>query len=368
LQLGPVAVDISDAIGQVLLGQVIDAHDLGIGVIEGQDAQRIGNFEAPHLGDPGDALVVALLGVDADDRESCALGGVEQALGRRQLHRLQLGLDLRLCMAGAEYGKGCHDHHPGAHPRRLAPGLVIGMNGALGCVAVVLGELPAADPGQQATGDHEGRGDLVRECDQEERIGEQRGEIGQLGAPVAVGGADRVLHEGVRGQDEDRRDGATQRDQVHAQVVQDARQPVPAEDPQTDERRLQEEGDQGFESQRRAEDIADEAGVLRPVHTELELLHDAGDHARREVDEEKLREKLGEAQPLIVSSAQPSGLQNRDHPAGPDGHWHEEEVVDSGDPELPTREYLCVHAANLHPSQGMIIVFGNPGGVCFTPR
>lgn len=206
-----------------------------------------------------------------------------------------------------------------------------------------------------------------REGDQEELIGEQRGEIGQLGAPVAVGGADRVLHEGVRGQDEDRRDGATQRDQVHAQVVQDARQPVPAEDPQTDERRLQEEGDQGFESQRRAEDIADEAEYSDQFIPNWNSCTMAYDQPAAKLMRKSFGEKLGEAQPLIVSMrSHRASVQNRDHPAGPDGHWHEEEVVDSGDPELPTREYLCVHAANLHPSQGTIIVFGNPGGVCFT--
>ena len=30
-----------------------------------------------------------------------------------------------------------------------------------------------------------------------------------------------------------------------------------------------------------AEDVADEAGVVRPVHAELELLDQTGDHARR---------------------------------------------------------------------------------------
>ena len=57
-------------------------------------------------------------------------------------------------------------------------------------------------------------------------------------------------------------------------------QPVPAEDPQAEEGGLEEEGEQGLDGQRGAEDVADEAGVVAPVHAELELLHDAGDHAR----------------------------------------------------------------------------------------
>ena len=56
--------------------------------------------------------------------------------------------------------------------------------------------------------------------------------------------------------------------------------PVPAEDPQAEERRLEEEREQALDGQRGAEDVTDEARVVAPVHPELELLHDAGDHAR----------------------------------------------------------------------------------------
>ncbi len=66
----------------------------------------------------------------------------------------------------------------------------------------------------------------------------------------------------------------------------------PAEDPQAQEGRFQEEGQQSLERQRGAEDVADEARVRAPVHPELELLHDPGDHAHREVDQEELAEDL----------------------------------------------------------------------------
>jgi hypothetical protein len=63
------------------------------------------------------------------------------------------------------------------------------------------------------------------------------------------------------------------RRQVHAR-----RQAVPAEDPQPDERRLQSERGQALDRQRRTEHAADELGVHRPVHPELELLHQPGRH------------------------------------------------------------------------------------------
>ena len=70
------------------------------------------------------------------------------------------------------------------------------------------------------------------------------------------------------------------------------RQLVPAEDPQPQEGGLEEEGDQGLQGQGRTEDVADEAGVLRPVHPELELLDDARHHSQGEVDQEQLPEEL----------------------------------------------------------------------------
>ena len=227
---------------------------------------------------------------------------------------------------------------------------------------VHLGEFPGADAGEQRAAHHHGCGELVREGDQEEGIGEQCGEVGELCASVLIGGADRVLHEAVRGQDEHRRDGAAECGQIHGQVVQRTGQLIPTEDPHADEHRFEEEGDQGFERQRGAEDIADEAGVFRPVHAELKLLHDAGDHAGDEVDEEELGEEFGEAQPLVVLAAYPAGLQNCNHPAGADGHRHEEEVVDSRDSELPTREYLCVHDPKITPKSRGKPNFSRPRG------
>ena len=71
-------------------------------------------------------------------------------------------------------------------------------------------------------------------------------------------------------------------------------EPVPAEDPQAEERRLEEERQQCLDRERGAEDVADEARVVAPVHAELELLHDAGDDAHGEVDQEELAEELGQ--------------------------------------------------------------------------
>ena len=92
--------------------------------------------------------------------------------------------------------------------------------------------------------------------------------------------ADRVLHEGVGGEDEVRRQQRADGGDPDGGQVELRGESIPAEDPQAEERRLEEEGEQAFDRERRPEDVADEAGVVAPVHAELELLHDAGDDAR----------------------------------------------------------------------------------------
>ena len=128
-------------------------------------------------------------------------------------------------------------------------------------------------------------------------VRQQCAEVDQFG-PLRFGiesGAHRMLHERIRRDDEERRGVHPERDDPDAGQVDQSRQPAPAEDPQPEERRLEEERDQAFERQWRAEDVADEAGVLAPVHAELEFLHDSGGHADREVDQEQLPEELASA-------------------------------------------------------------------------
>jgi hypothetical protein len=67
---------------------------------------------------------------------------------------------------------------------------------------------------------------------------------------------------------------------------------VPAEEEQPDEGRLEEEGHQPFDRQRRAEDVADIVAVVAPVHAELEFHGDAGGDAEHEVDAEQRAPEL----------------------------------------------------------------------------
>ena len=113
-------------------------------------------------------------------------------------------------------------------------------------------------------------------------------------------------------------------------------QAVPAEDPQAEECRLDEEGEQTLHGQRGPEYVTDEAGVLAPRHAELELLHDAGRDTHDEVDQVELAPELGHSEVLLVAGAHPERLHNHDGRAETQSERNEQEVVNGGDAELPT--------------------------------
>ena len=103
---------------------------------------------------------------------------------------------------------------------------------------------------------------------------------------------------------------------------------VPAENPDAQEGRFQEEGQQGFDRQRRAEDVAHKARILRPVHAELEFLHDAGDDAHGEVDDEQLAPELGHALVHILPGAHIERFHEGDDDGQAQRQGHEEEMID----------------------------------------
>ena len=117
------------------------------------------------------------------------------------------------------------------------------------------------------------------------------------------------------------------------------------EDPQAEERRLEEERGQALHRERRAEDVTHVFRICRPVHPELELLDDAGDDAEREVDQEQLPEEAGHPQPALVTGSVPRSLKRGDEPDEPDRHRDEQEVVQRRDGELPAGEVESAHAA-----------------------
>ncbi len=98
-----------------------------------------------------------------------------------------------------------------------------------------------------------------------------------------------------------------------------------------------------LDRERRAEHVADEAGVVAPVHAELELLHDPGHDADGEVDQEELAEELRQAQQRSLPVRSQAISYPRDDRGQADRDRDEEEVVDGRDGELPPRDVGRVH-------------------------
>ena len=205
----------------------------------------------------------------------------------------------------------------------------------------LLAQIPRRDgEHHQAAGD-ERREDHVRVAPHERRVDEQRPDVVQHGlAALAQLVADRVLHPRVGDQNEHRRQHRTDRHRPDARQMHPLGEPVPAEQPQPDKRRLEEEGSQALHRQRRSEHAAHEARVGGPVHPELELLHESGDDADRHVDQQQRPEEA--CHPLVVGvvRAVPGGLQDRHQERKADRHRHEQKVIDARRGELPSRQVV----------------------------
>jgi hypothetical protein len=115
--------------------------------------------------------------------------------------------------------------------------------------------------------------------------------------------------------------------------------------------RLEEEGEEAFGRERRAEDVADEARVVGPVRAERELHGDPrGDpdrEGRREQPDPELGGCLVGGDAALVVAA--FGSDHHDREA--DAHRHEDEVVRDRESELDAGEHYGVHACPPPPWQ-----------------
>jgi hypothetical protein len=143
-----------------------------------------------------------------------------------------------------------------------------------------------------------------------------------------------MLHPGVGSEDEERGHDRAQAHHADGHGMRQRGQPVPAEQPQSDERGLSEEREQPLHGQRGAEDVAHEDRVVRPVHAELELLHDAGDDAHGEVDQEQRAEETRELLPDLVPAPVGQDLHHRHQQGQADRERDEQEVIGDRDAEL----------------------------------
>ena len=162
--------------------------------------------------------------------------------------------------------------------------------------------------------------------------------------------ADRMLHERVRRDDEVGRRPRAEPDQVDRGEMHLRAQPVASENPEPDERRLQHERPEALDRERRPEHVADEAREHRPVHPELELLHESGRCADREVDQEEDAEEVRQALPLLALGGAPirERLHHREQRCQPERDRDEDEVEQRRRRELPARQLESADGEGTH--------------------
>ena len=76
---------------------------------------------------------------------------------------------------------------------------------------------------------------------------------------------------------------------------------LPAEEHYGKKGSLQEKREQALDRKRRAEDVAHEPAVIRPVGAELELHYDARRDADGEIYTEKAQPKFSDLEPLLLA-------------------------------------------------------------------
>ena len=306
-----------------MLLQLVDPHDLAVERAVREEGKQPRHFDRER------GLLVALReAADLEERERRWLLGVPQRLGRGDLHRLVLGRIDAEVTAEPEIYRRNGQQNDQSELRRAPKELDV----------AAADEVPARDSENERGAHGQTREHRVPERPDGEVGREQRPDVRQHRLPVFDLVADRLLHPRVGDQDEIRREpGAKRRDPDRRQV--DARpEPVPAEDPEPEEGRLEHERSEPLDRERGAEDVADELRIFGPVHPELELLDEPGRDPDREVDQEQRPEEARQPEPGLVARAVPEGLHRRDERPEPERQRHEQEVVDRRGRELDPGE------------------------------
>ena len=201
-------------------------------------------------------------------------------------------------------------------------------------------QIPAAHPHHEQGGGHIARRHRVHELDLGHRVEDDRGHVHQLhahGHGVELG-ADRVLHPAVGDEDPEGGEVGAERHQHGHQQVLTPGELVPAEEEQTHQGGLQEEGHQPLHRQRRAEDVADVVGVIGPVGPELELQGDPGGHPHHEVDAKQLAPEAGDVLVDHLAGHHVGRLGDHQDPGQPQGEGHKQKVEHRRRPELHSGE------------------------------
>ena len=222
-------------------------------------------------------------------------------------------------------------------------------------------QVPRADRQHEHGADNIARADGVHELGLRDRIEQHVAERCDFHTHriEVESRSDGVLHPTVGDQDPQRGKIGAYRHQPGNDEMLDGAQPVPAEEKQTDERRLEEKRHQPFDGERCAENVADVMRVISPVGAELELHRYPGRHAHREIDAEQHTPELGHALPDFAARHHVHRFHDRQHPHQTEGERNEQEVVQRSDCELEARQ---VDGGRINHCEGPALRVGRAAG------
>ena len=289
-----------------------------------------------------------LLVGEAHDQQGSVGLRLPQPLEGGQLGRLGLGHLNRVEVSQGDLRHGGQEPQHQRHVERLP------------------GELPVftseQEPGGQ-THDEERPGhqravDGVQIAWHRRGVEDRRPEVDELGAPVHDLEARRGLLPGVGDHDPEAREGRAHRDHQAREPVHPLRQAPLAVEHDPQEAGFEKEGEYPFGGQGCTEDVADEAGIPRPVHAELELHRDAGRHSDREAQGEDPDPEARHSLIDRLARPQVAGEHPHDHPRHSDRDDRKDVVEPHRQGELDSRQQYRVHGVS--PSRLMGVRIQQP--------
>ena len=317
-----------------------------------QEGQHAGNL------DDGGDLVTALSAELTDGQNGEGGAVVARSFCSSHLHGLLV--DHHLCLNVTGRADTCEgeEAHNSAQAQGLEPDLEVSLvacalvgltnnnlavNDLVDAVLAAAPQLVPCDTNQEATGNLDSGGDDVSEGHPCEGVQQHSADVGHTGTTVNHFCTNGVLHPGVCNQNEECRNPGAEDCHEQRECVYSRLEAIPTEDPQTQEGRLNEEGEEAFHCQRSAEDVADEAGVFAPRHAELEFLNQTGGHTHCEVNEVQLAPELRHALVFVLLGTNIANVQVGHNKAQTQSQRNHEEVVDGGNTELPPTKIKGIH-------------------------
>ena len=331
--------------------EVIEAGDGRFEIVEGEEAEETGNFRAGGG---------AFGGVDpTEEGHGGVVGGLENAFHGGEFDRLvggnALGGDATAenLEAGRDGGEGEADLHG-----RPGEGVVAAAEDVVG-----------ADTDDEESSGHPASEDDVGESVDGRGVEDHGPEVGHDGADAAeVGLGDDVadgenlgsaggildfevksgrgLHPGVGDHDPDGTEVGSGADHAGGEEVEARADFVPTKEEEGEEAGLEKKRKNALGGEGATENVADEAGVGRPVRAEFELHDDAGGHADGEGEREDAGPIARHVVVKRVAGFQPDSFHDHQRHPEADGQRRVDVMEHDREGELHACQNLDVHGVN----------------------